>query len=203
MNEHETRQKILEGAFKVFSVYGYHKASISKIAKAAGIKSSALIYHYFENKKALFNALIRELPPTRDLPVLKPEVAEQAMNLPPEILLTQVGKGVLSLLEDPEIASIIKLFLSEAVRMPEVALTIVDTQQQALSILSRYFQHQIDKGVFREHDTQISARIFVGMILVNVLSSIVFTPLKEGFSTPDIYIQTVVSVFLNGIRSDT
>lgn len=202
MTDQETRQKILAGAFKVFAVHGYHKASIKKIAKAANIKSSALIYHYFEDKKALFNAVIRESSQARNLPLLNPELAEQAFNIPPEILLNQIGNGVLSILEDPEMTNIIKLFLSEAVRMPEVALSLIETQKQMLGFLVRYFQYHIDKGTFREHDPEVSARAFVGLILVNVLANIVFTPLKEGFSQPNIYVKEVVSIFLNGIRSD-
>lgn len=199
MTEQETRQQILEGALRTFSVDGYHKSSIKKIAKAAGIKSSALIYHYFEDKKALFNAVIRELSPARDLPLLKPELAEQATQIPPEILLAQIGNGVLALLDDPDMTNILKLFLSEAIRMPEVALSLIETQQQMLSFLKGYFQHQIDTGKFREHDPEIAARAFVGLILVNILATIVFTPLAEGFSEPDIYIKAVIGIFLNGL----
>lgn len=202
MTEQETRQIIIEGAFHVFAVHGYHRASIKKIAKAAGIKSSALIYHYFEDKKALFNAAIRELSPARDIPFLKFEQGEQSFNLAPDILLNQIGNGVLALLDDAEMTRIMRLFLSEAVRMPEVASAVIETQQQMLDFLSRYFRHQIDNGTFREHDTAISARAFVGLLLVNVLATIVFTPLAEGFAEPEVYVKTVVNIFLNGIRSD-
>jgi AcrR family transcriptional regulator len=202
MTDLETREKILAGAFKAFSVHGYHKTSIKKIAKAAGIKSSALIYHYFEDKKALFNAVIRELSPVRDLPMLNSEFEEQAFDIPPEILLTQLGKGMLSLLEDAEITNIMKLFLSEAVRMPEVATSLIDTQEQILGFLTRYFQHQIDNGTFREHKSEIAARAFIGTILANILANIVFTPLKEGFSQPDLYVKEVVTIFLKGLRSE-
>jgi AcrR family transcriptional regulator len=200
MSEQETRQKILEGALKVFSVHGYHKASIKKIAKAAEIKSSALIYHYFEDKKALFNAIVRELSPARDLPILNSEIAEQAMNIPPEIVLNQIGNGVLSLLDDPEMTNIVKLFLSEAARMPEVALSLIETQQQMLGFLIRYFQHHIDNGTFREHDVEVSARAFVGMIMVNILATLVFTPLGKDVPKSDIYVREIVNIFLNGMK---
>ncbi len=50
----DTKQKILTAALDCFSEKGYAAASIKDISVAAGIKSSALIYHYFANKEDLF-----------------------------------------------------------------------------------------------------------------------------------------------------
>lgn len=50
----EERQRcIVNGAMKCFSLHGYEKASMSDIAKEAGV-SKALLFHYFETKKELF-----------------------------------------------------------------------------------------------------------------------------------------------------
>jgi TetR/AcrR family transcriptional regulator len=57
-NEHiETQQQILKAAMKHFAEYGYHGASIAKIAEEAKV-SKSLIFWYFESKSVLFQFLI-------------------------------------------------------------------------------------------------------------------------------------------------
>jgi len=48
----ERKKQIQEAALEVFAKNGYHKASISQIAKEANI-SKGLVYNYFENKEEL------------------------------------------------------------------------------------------------------------------------------------------------------
>ncbi len=56
--QHETRKwQILDIALNHFIKYGFHGTSTRKIAKEAGI-SSGLMFHYFPNKLALYEALV-------------------------------------------------------------------------------------------------------------------------------------------------
>lgn len=50
------RNKILNSAFEEFATNNYSKASTNNIVKKAGI-SRGLLYHYFANKKDLYNYL--------------------------------------------------------------------------------------------------------------------------------------------------
>lgn len=52
-----TRQAILEAALTVFSEQGYQAARLAEIASAAGTTRGA-IYHHFQNKVGLYQALI-------------------------------------------------------------------------------------------------------------------------------------------------
>ena len=56
----ETRQRLLEGAERVFGELGYYDASIVKITEAAGV-SNGTFYLYFASKKAIFDELVRDL----------------------------------------------------------------------------------------------------------------------------------------------
>ncbi|NIW45213.1 MAG: TetR family transcriptional regulator, partial [Gammaproteobacteria bacterium] len=42
------REEIIDAALRVFSEKGFNAATNKDIAKAAGIRSPGLIYHYFE-----------------------------------------------------------------------------------------------------------------------------------------------------------
>jgi AcrR family transcriptional regulator len=51
------KEKILEAALKLFAENGYHKTSISQIAKMAGV-SKGLTYNYFNSKEELLLFII-------------------------------------------------------------------------------------------------------------------------------------------------
>ena len=53
------KNKIINAAIKIFSQYGYEKASTNQIAAEAGI-SKGLIFHYFGTKKELFLSVYQQ-----------------------------------------------------------------------------------------------------------------------------------------------
>lgn len=57
MKQEDTKQKILEKALELFSVYGYDSVSVGMIAQAVGIKAPSL-YNHFPSKQAIFDAIV-------------------------------------------------------------------------------------------------------------------------------------------------
>jgi AcrR family transcriptional regulator len=53
----KSRAKIIEAATVLFAQNGFHRTSISAIAKAAGV-SKGLMYNYFESKESLLDAIL-------------------------------------------------------------------------------------------------------------------------------------------------
>src|SRR4051812_9525899 len=53
------RRQIIEGARAMFLAQGFDAASMSDIARAAGV-SKGTLYVYFENKEQLFAAIVQE-----------------------------------------------------------------------------------------------------------------------------------------------
>jgi TetR/AcrR family fatty acid metabolism transcriptional regulator len=64
IRKNEKYKKILEAAIKIFSKYGYHKSTVSQIAKEAGV-ADGTIYLYFKNKddilRSFFNYKTKEV----------------------------------------------------------------------------------------------------------------------------------------------
>lgn len=56
----QTRKQIIDSAFELFANEGYSKTSIAAVAQKAGI-SKGLIYHYFESKEAILEAIFDQL----------------------------------------------------------------------------------------------------------------------------------------------
>ena len=54
----QTREKILSAALEVFSVKGYHGATVDEIAEHAGL-GKGTVYRHFKSKKGLFSELVR------------------------------------------------------------------------------------------------------------------------------------------------
>src|SRR3954471_15479210 len=55
----DTRQDILDAALDLFAENGFFGTSMREIARAVGVRESAL-YHHFTSKEALFEALMNE-----------------------------------------------------------------------------------------------------------------------------------------------
>src|SRR5215217_6165216 len=53
----ERRRQLLERAMELFATHGYDELSMAKIAREAGV-SKPLLYHYFPNKRDLFEAVL-------------------------------------------------------------------------------------------------------------------------------------------------
>ncbi len=56
----ERKSQILRAAAELFSQRGIHAASMNEISKAAGL-SKAAVYHYYDGKEAMVEALVRQL----------------------------------------------------------------------------------------------------------------------------------------------
>src|SRR3954465_3708775 len=55
------RERVLDAALELFGERGYHATSIAEIGERADIAKSVL-YHYFESKAALYEAIVEARP---------------------------------------------------------------------------------------------------------------------------------------------
>lgn len=200
MSDNERRQQILEAAMAVFAEQGYDRASINKIAKAAGVKSPALIYWYFKDKAELFSTVITEMSPLRELPVNDPEVAAQIMDLPPHEVLPTIAGRISGFEEDPQMAAMMRLYMGEAMRSPEAAEAVSRFQKAMVSFLEQYLARQVELGRLRPHDTASSARMLIGTMVIYLLGRQVFTEMAPGFPPREAYIAGVMDVLLHGLE---
>src|SRR5215210_9006680 len=111
------RQQIIDGALEVFSTQGFETATNKDIARAAGIGSPGLIYHYFKDKADLFRQVLEERAPVLQLI----ERSDDLMDLPPREALTLFGNRVLDTVEKRAAFAMMKLVLQEAIRRPAAA----------------------------------------------------------------------------------
>jgi TetR/AcrR family transcriptional repressor of mexJK operon len=200
MNEQEAaerRKQIVQAASAVFAREGYGKASLRKIAAEAALSSPALIHRHFENKAALFQAVLS------DASLLASEIESNThlLELPPHEALLTLARGFISAFEDPPSQRIFHVLVSESARDPDVSTFFEQAiVAPVMAFLLQYFTRQIEVGTIRRHDPEDSARGFIGMLALYVLSGELF-PSRVGVRPEPVdYVGEMVDVFLDGLE---
>ena len=192
------RAQIVDAALHVMAEHGFRGASIKRIAQHAGLKSPALIYWYFKDKQALFEAMLEEMAPFLGVVAN----AEQLLDEPPEIVLPHLVNGFIKTVQQPVIGRFVRVLLSEAARHPSVAAFFAQRGPLVvLHFLERYLARQIELGRLREHDPRAAARAFMGMLVVYVLGREVFPAIGAGFPSAENYASEVTRIFLRGLAT--
>src|SRR5712692_1915198 len=192
------RAQIVDAALHVMAERGFRGASIKRIAQHAGLKSPALIYWYFKDKQALFEAMLEEMAPF--LGVVAD--SEHLLDQPPEDVLPVIVNGFLRTVQQPVIGRFVRVLLSEAARHPSVAAFFAQRGPLVvLNFLERYLARQIELGRLRAHDPRAGARAFMGMLVVYVLGREVFPAIGAGFPSAEIYASEVTNIFLRGLAN--
>jgi AcrR family transcriptional regulator len=192
------RAQILDAALHVMADHGFRGASIKRIAQRAGLKSPALIYWYFRDKEALFEALIQRMAPFLGTVA----EADAALDEPPEVVLPRVVMSFLHTIQQPRNRRFVRVLLSEVVRHPAVATFFAERGPLVvLKFLERYLSRQIELGRLKPHDPRAAARAFMGMLIVYVLGREILPTVGAGFPEAEQYGQQVTAIFLNGLSA--
>jgi AcrR family transcriptional regulator len=195
----DRQSQILDAAFEEFASQGFRGATIKRIAQRARLASQALIYWYFPTKEALFQAVLEAR-----LPIMRAISDPNALrDRPPEEALPLLARAYLEMANHPTAFRLVRLFAPEALRRPEVA-DLVGSRVigRVLAYIEGYLAHQIELGRLRPHDPRISARAFVGMVLPQLGSKVIFHALQAEGVSDDAYIDAIVAIFLRGLRPE-
>ena len=192
------RDQILFAAREIFANQGYSKASIKKIATQAELNSPALIYWYFDNKADLFAAVLSEA----SLLLHEINSNQQLQNLAPKEALSILTQCFFDTFESPTNKRIFRILISESMNNPEVSDHFAETVILPVrDFLIPYFRQKIDEGVLRNHNPEISARAFAGMLVHAVFYDEIFPQLRNEQPLSDEYIQEIVKIFLDGLNA--
>jgi AcrR family transcriptional regulator len=193
------RDAIMAGALEVFSTKGFEKATNKDIARAAGIHSPGLIYHYFDDKADLFRqAMERHAPPLELL-----GQADALMDRPPREVLTLFGRAFLSMSDNRTMVALVRALLGESLRWPAVAEMFSDFgPRRAFDVLTRYMERQMALGTLRPMHPGLAVRCFIGPLIAYLMG-------REVFALPDsrslewqTLLEASVDVFLRGMQPD-
>lgn len=169
------RRQIVEGARKVFIANGFDAASMSEIAKAAGV-SKGTLYVYFKDKDELFKAIVEiecvfQAENIFEFDVSDPNVAAT---------LTRVGIAFVQALCAPKRQSPIRTVIAIAERMPDIGRTFYEAGPAVgIAKLRAYLDAQVAAGRLAIADSEIAAAQFI-----ESCHATLFKPVLFNFAPP-------------------
>lgn len=155
----DTRVQILQAATDAFAQQGYHPTSMDQIAKAAGLSKGA-VYYFFENKAALFLAVVQD-----GLRYLDEQgEALRTSHLPIQQSLRRFVASYVSICRNhPKIAAL--LFTGRVERLePALNEAIRALMQKQVERLCALLQEGISAGILRPVKPQWVISAFAGML---------------------------------------
>jgi len=189
-------QEILAAALNVFVEQGFSAAKVAEVARRAGVQPGT-IYVYFENKEALFKAVIHAAMS----PVLSysNEFLDNYTGTP-ERLLYELTHQWWDLMESESCAGIPKLITAEANNFPELTQFYIDqVLVHAKRIVERVLQYGIDRNQFFIDDMDITSR----MIMMSLHEITVYAHSFDHFDKMKIdvpkYLDTLAAFLYKGL----
>ncbi|PCD79550.1 TetR family transcriptional regulator [Acetobacter orleanensis] len=187
------RQQILTGALAVFAAHGYEGASMSAIAREAGV-SKGTLYNYFANKCDLFAAFV-EKNCREKLQVLAPV---QQLSLSPEKTLLALAREIIKLITAPESLMLYRIIVSEAPHFPHLATTFWQSgPKMAIETLSGWIKGQVAQGTLVVDDPVFAAEQFFSLCQTRIAHRKRFNmPLENEAEEEEKVVHAAVRVFL-------
>lgn len=161
---------VLDGAREVFMALGYERASMERIAQAAGV-SKATIYAYFPHKRQLFSAMLRA-------EILRHADETEAMldlDRPIEEILHDTALRILRFMVSDVGLAFYRVCVAEAVRFPETGREYYTFGPLMLrQRLSAGFREMVRRGEMVVPDAEMAADQFNELCKTNVFDRALF-----------------------------
>jgi AcrR family transcriptional regulator len=188
----ERRRQILDAAVRAFAQKGYHACRVSDIATEAGV-AYGLVYHYFESKEAVLEAIFRE---TWTMMLTAIEAVEQSEPSPREQVRKTAAIVLRTWRDQPDL---VRVLVREVTRSGEQLQREVGELQLAFEALQRIIARGQEQGVFRSDvDARLAAWILYGT-LEEILTGWVLGQLPDGPDDVAAAERTVVHVLCDGL----
>ncbi|MEW6194976.1 MAG: TetR/AcrR family transcriptional regulator [Bacteroidota bacterium] len=160
-----TKKLIQERALDYFSQKGYSGASIRQIARAVGIRESA-IYNHYKSKEEIFNAILTEFK-NRAIGknILSDDLLEELDN--PEKFLKDFAKKLIDYWNTEEERKFIRLLLMEQfTKIGSKELSTTEYLAELRSICKLIFSEMIKNGIIKKLDPSFLADEFTAFLFL-------------------------------------
>ncbi|CBL43872.1 Transcriptional regulator [gamma proteobacterium HdN1] len=193
----QRRTRFLDAATEVFLQCGYESASLQEIVSRAG-GSLTTLYRLFGNKEGLFQAVIDRraswLLEQFDLPQMK--------GRDPQTVLNKVGNRFLETMLAPEVLSLYRLLVVEAVRNPRLReIFLAVAPERSIRALADYLESEVQIGRLQLPDCATAATLFFSMVKgERHARSLMGEEIRLTEEQREQAVAEVVDLFLNGCR---
>ena len=189
-------EEIVSAALEVFADRGFAATKLEDVARKAGV-TKGTIYLYFENKEALFKALIRQTI----VPVIaQGEALAQSFTGSARDLFERLVREYWRVVGETSLASIPRLMVAEAGNFPELArFYYQEVVSRGQSLMAGVLERGIKAGEFKKVNLGVATKLAMAPLLHAVIALRAFGPcMPEGFDVAR-YLDTHIDLFLHGI----
>lgn len=157
-----TRQAILDAALDLFAEKGFFGTSLRDVAKAVGVRESAL-YNYFAGKDALFDALLaahQHSKAERWAPLADGPVTDG------RALLERLALSTLDDFVLPREQKFFRILMSDGIRLAKVGRISLERMGQGRERLHDIMRRLIDEGWLRRVDVNVLGMAFMSPLII-------------------------------------
>ena len=195
--------ELLEAALSLFVEKGFAATRLEDVAAHAGV-SKGTLYLYFENKDALFKAVIQEgiIPVIAENEAIAARHSGCSFDLL-ELLLenwwTKIGQTAF--------AGIPKLMVAEARNFPELASFYYEnvisrgpTSSRSALSASSALRRGMESGEFRSMDVETTVDVVIAPILMLLIWRYSMSCCQGSESDPQMYLRIHMDLLRQGLR---
>ncbi len=191
-------EEILNAALEAFADRGFAATKLEDVARRAGV-TKGTIYLYFENKEALFKALIRQTI----VPVIaQGEAMAQAFTGSARDLFERLVREYWRLVGETALSSIPRLMIAEAGNFPELArFYYEEVVTRGHRLMAGVLERGIKAGEFRKVNLAVATKLAMSPLMHAVVARQAFAAcMPEGFDVTS-YLDTHIDLYLHGISA--
>ena len=189
-------EEILQAALEVFTDRGFAATKLEDVARRAGV-TKGTIYLYYENKEALFKALVRETI----VPVIaKGEALAHSFTGTARDLFEQLVREYFRLVGDTPLSGIPRLMIAEAGNFPELArFYYEEVVTRGHRLMAGVLERGMKAGEFRRVDVAVATKLAMAPLMHAVVARKAFAAcMPEGCDVAK-YLDTHIDLYLHGI----
>lgn len=192
-------ESILDAATELFLAQGFGATSIEAVAQRVRV-SKRTFYHRFEDKPALFAAVVHRI-----IERLRPPAGIALIEgLDVEAVLERLATIILRAALSPQAISLHRMIVSESARFPELAAVLAreGAAQEATRLIAGVIEHANQAGSLKCDDPAFAAQQFLQMVIAVPQRRAMGLGAPMSAREVDEWPRKVVDLFLNGCIGD-
>jgi TetR/AcrR family transcriptional regulator, mexJK operon transcriptional repressor len=193
----ELSDRILEVATELFLTEGYGTTSIEAVAARAGI-SKRTFYHRFDNKAALFAAvvhrIIEQIRPAPEVPLLEGATLQK--------ILRRLAGLILRAALSPQAIALHRVVTAESLHFPNLVRAVYDEgwAREATTLIGDLLARELHRPSLTGELRSFAAMQFLHMLVTMPQRRIMGLGLPMTPAELDVWADNAVDLFLNGCR---
>ncbi|AFW95454.1 MULTISPECIES: TetR/AcrR family transcriptional regulator [Nostocales] len=191
-SEMQTRTRILQAAQRLFAAKGFEGTTTRDLAQTAGVAEGTLFRH-FANKKAI----LVEVATSGWVDILT-DLLTELSEMGSYKAIDQVMRRRMWNLQKN--ADIMRVCFMEVQFHPDLRDRIqTEVIDKMTAVAEAFFQTAIDKGIYRQMDAKLGAKVFLGLFAIAGFSD--HTLIEPNASPQEMQkmAEGLADIFLNGV----